>query len=329
MKKLILRNFQSPGDLVMLTAAVRDLHRCHPGSFQTDVRTSCPDLWLHNPFLTPLAENSRDVRTIDCEYPLIHRSNQEPWHFIHGFIQDLSDKLGVAIRPTRFGGDLHLSDEEKERPGLVETIPEGKPWWLVAAGGKYDYTIKWWSRRRYQEVIDRLQGKVHFVQIGERGHYHPPLHGVTDLRGKTSLRDVVRLVYHCYGVLCGVTMLMHLSAALPPLPARESPRAGLIIAGGREPSHWEAYPGHQFLHTIGMLPCCATGGCWRSRTVPLGDGEPHDKPQHLCLDVRNGLPRCMDMISVDDVVSRIEAYLFRDARSEVSGPDSRLDKVPA
>lgn len=27
-RKLILRNFQSPGDIV-LTAAVRDLHRCH------------------------------------------------------------------------------------------------------------------------------------------------------------------------------------------------------------------------------------------------------------------------------------------------------------
>jgi hypothetical protein len=26
-RKLILKNFQSPGDIVMLTAAVRDLHR--------------------------------------------------------------------------------------------------------------------------------------------------------------------------------------------------------------------------------------------------------------------------------------------------------------
>ena len=42
MRKLILRNFQSPGDIVMLTAAVRDIHRAHPGEFLTDVRTSCP-----------------------------------------------------------------------------------------------------------------------------------------------------------------------------------------------------------------------------------------------------------------------------------------------
>ncbi len=50
----------------MLTAAVRDLHRAHPGEFVTDVRTSCPDLWDHNPYLTPLDEEGRDVQIVDC-----------------------------------------------------------------------------------------------------------------------------------------------------------------------------------------------------------------------------------------------------------------------
>lgn len=31
MEELILSNFQAPGDAVMLTAAVRDLHRAYPG----------------------------------------------------------------------------------------------------------------------------------------------------------------------------------------------------------------------------------------------------------------------------------------------------------
>jgi len=309
MRRLILRNFQSPGDILMLTAALRDLHRCHPDQFQTDVRSSCPDFWLNNPWLTPLDEEADDVEVIDCQYPLIHRSNQEPWHFIHAFMHDLSDKLGVRITPTAFRGDLHLSDEEEAAPGpLADEFPPELPWWLIDAGGKYDYTIKWWSRRRYQEVVDRLQGRVHFVQIGETGHYHPPLRGVTDLRSRTTLRDLMRLTYHSHGVLCGVTLLMHLGAAFPP-PADRWSRGGVIIAGGREPVHWEAYPGHQFLHTIGMLPCCATGGCWRSRTVPLGDGEPHDEEKHLCKDVVGGLPHCMEMISANEVVSQIERWL--------------------
>jgi hypothetical protein len=84
----------------------------------------------------------------------------------------------------------------------------------------------------------------------------------------------------------------------------------VIIAGGREAPHWEAYPTHQFLHTVGLLPCCATGGCWRSRTVPLGDHDEKDAPEHLCRDVVDDrLPRCMDMISVEQVIERMETII--------------------
>ena len=55
-RKIILKNFQSPGDIVMLTAAVRDIHRSHPGMFITDVRTPCGHLWESNPLITPLKE---------------------------------------------------------------------------------------------------------------------------------------------------------------------------------------------------------------------------------------------------------------------------------
>jgi hypothetical protein len=64
MRKLILRNSQSPGDILMLTAAVRDLHRCQPGRFLTDVRTPCPALWENNPFLTSLNETDPEVESI-------------------------------------------------------------------------------------------------------------------------------------------------------------------------------------------------------------------------------------------------------------------------
>jgi len=78
------------------------------------------------------------------------------------------------------------------------------------------------------------------------------------------------------------------------------------VAGGREPPSWEAYPEHQFLHTIGMLPCCAKGGCWRSRSVPLGDGDDKDDPKHLCVDVIDNLPHCMELITPGTVIEAIE-----------------------
>ena len=39
-RNLLLRNSQSPGDVMMLTAAVRDLHAQHPGTFRTAVATA-------------------------------------------------------------------------------------------------------------------------------------------------------------------------------------------------------------------------------------------------------------------------------------------------
>lgn len=308
-RKLILTNFQSPGDIVVLTAAVRDLHLGHPGRFLTDVRTSCPDLWAHNPYLTPLEDDDPDVETIACEYPLIHRSNQEPWHFLHGFVRFLAERLEVPLDVTAFKGDVHLSDEEK---GWFSTVEEIKgrafPFWLIAAGGKSDYTIKWWDHARYQQVVDHFRGLIEFVQVGERHHHHPALDGVIDLRGATTLRQLVRLMYHADGVVTGVSLLMHLGAAVEVKAAMPKNRPCVVVAGGREPPHWEAYPHHQFIHTVGALPCCDNGGCWKARTVPLGDGDEKDHAENLCVNVVGHLPRCMDLITADEVVRRIELY---------------------
>lgn len=312
MKRLILQCQLSPGDIVMLTAAVRDLHRWYPGQFETDVRTSCPELWWHNPWLTPLSTSQADVRRIDCRYPLIHRANQEPWHFLHGFGQHLGAELGLSLPPTAFRGDLHLSADEREAPSPVEQFVGGpRRYWIIAAGGKYDFTVKWWHRRRWQEVVRELRHEVEFVQVGQSGHYHPRLEGAIDMRGRTTLRELVRLVYHSEGVVCPVTSLMHLAAAVPQPPGRSGERPCVVVAGGREPAHWEAYPWHTYLHTIGRLPCCASGGCWKVRAVPLGDGHANDEPSQLCTDfvADAGLPRCMSLIEPADVVRAVRAYL--------------------
>jgi ADP-heptose:LPS heptosyltransferase len=308
-RKLILKNGFATGDVVMMTAAVRDLHAGYPGQFLTDVRTACPELWEHNPHLTPLAEGAPDVEVLDCHYPLIDQCNWTPYHCLHGFIAFLNERLGLQIKPTAFKGDIHLSDLEKSWYSQVyELAGEEIPFWIVAAGGKYDITIKWWSAERYQKVVDHFRGRIQFVQVGAPGHHHPRLEGVIDLRGQTTLRELVRLVFHAQGVLCPVTALMHLAAAVEVKQGRPPNRPCVVVAGGREPAHWEAYPDHQFIHTNGALRCCAGGGCWKSRVAPLGDGDERDHPDQLCVDVVEGLPRCLNMITAEEVIRRIEFY---------------------
>jgi ADP-heptose:LPS heptosyltransferase len=293
----------------MLTAAVRDLHRWYPGRFLTDVRTACADLWENNPHITPLSDHDLEVEVLDCSYPLIDRANETPYHCLHGFIEFFNQRLQLAIKPTAFKGDIHLSAQEKAWYSQVHEITgEDTPFWIVAAGGKYDVTIKWWQSERYQAVIDHFNGKIQFVQVGQVGHYHPRLEGVIDLRGKTSMRQLVRLVYHSQGVLCSVTALMHLAAAVETRSGCPPNRACVVVAGGREPAHWEAYPDHQFIHTNGALSCCLNGGCWKDRALPLRDGDERDRAGQRCLQVVGRIPRCMDMITPQAVIHRIETY---------------------
>ena len=250
------------------------------------MRTSCFDLWIGNPLLTALDEADPSVRVVDCHYPIIHLSNSTPYHFLFGFIEYLNDELDLRLRPTEFPGDIHLTSEEKEWFARVEEA-EGpaRPFWLFASGGKWDYTIKWWAPERYQEVVDHFRGRIDFVQVGESHHHHPPIEGVIDLRGKTGLRQLVRLMYHAQGAISAISLLMHLAAAVEVKPGMPRNRPCVVVAGGREPPHFTAYPHHQFIHTVGALRCCDDGGCWRSRTLPLGDGDEKDQPDALCVDV--------------------------------------------
>lgn len=295
----------------MLTAALRDLHVLYPGQYITDVRTHCPMLWENNPYITPLDDNDPEVRHIQMNYPLIHQSNTLPYHFIHGFIQFLNFELATAIYPTAFKGDIHLTDEEMSWMSQVQEITgNADPFWIIVAGGKFDFTCKWWDVKRYQQVVDHFAGIIQFVQVGEALHNHPPLKNVIDLRGKTDLRQLLRLVYHSAGILTPVSLLMHLAAAVPLNSGLQRLRPCVVIAGGREPVQWEAYPNHQFIHTIGALPCCATGGCWRSRVLPLGDGDEKDNEDQLCLNPVGFLPKCMDIISSEEVIKKIELFLI-------------------
>ena len=140
-RRLVLRCWYSLGDIVLLTAAVRELHRAHPRQFLTDVRTPFDGLWLHNPWITPVRDDEGE--TVECDYALLDESNRAPWHAIHGFIEQLNRRLDLRIRPAEFRGDIHLHPLERAwMPQVVEHLGFDVPYWIIAAGGKTDCTIK-------------------------------------------------------------------------------------------------------------------------------------------------------------------------------------------
>lgn len=314
-QKLILRNYQSPGDLVMMLYAITSLHETYPGEYLTDVRTSTPGLFENNPIITHIDDKDPEARVIPMEYPQIHESNRKPYRFSTSFTAYLAEKLERRIGLADFAGILPLSQEERGWYSAVhEVLGRDVPYWVLNAGHKSDFTAKTWSFARYQELINALPD-VWFVQVGAAEHVHPELTGPNLIRlvGKTDTRQLIRLVYNSFGVISGVSFPMHLAYAVPPHPRFERrSRANITIAGGREAPHWEEGPNHHFLHTCGMLKCCDRGGCWKSRVVPLNDND--SKDQSLCVApilMPDGqwVPKCMAMIEVDEVARLVRRYM--------------------
>ena len=307
-----------PGDLLMLTAAIRDLHYSHPGKYLTNVITEHDHIWENNPYIFPLQETSRGAVVTEVHYPLIHQSCQGQYHFIHGFRKEIEKRLKINIEPTFFHGDIHLSDQEKSWMSQIEEMGIEDKFWIIVAGGKKDYTCKWWDPDNYQMVVNHFKNKITFVQVGHESDWHPKLDNVIDMIGKTDLRQLIRLIYHSVGVLCPVTFAMHAAAAIPTRHVPPLNRACVVVAGGREPTHWEAYPYHRYLSAVGTMVCCDNGGCWHSRCQRVGDDDRKDKKDLCEFPVEISpkkfdnkqlfIPKCMNDISVDDVIRAIESY---------------------
>ncbi len=292
-----------------LTAAVESLHLSYPGKFLTDVRTSTPEIFDCNPWITPINEDDPEAIQIDLSYSrYITQANRLPHNFLGCYTDHLSSVLGIPIKLQVNRPLLYLVDAEKEWLRVSRFFPKDnqkpQPIWLICAGSKSDYPAKQWPVEYFQKVVDSFS-EIRWVQIGsdEQGEYphtHPHLDHCDNLVGKTGHRDLHRLVYHAAGCLGGITYLMHVAAAL------EKPY--ICLAGGREPATWINYPKQHHLHTIGQLPCCENQSCWKSRLKPIGDG--HDMPEKLCDrpkfdELKMPVGECMTLIHPEEVIAII------------------------
>lgn len=315
-QKLIFHNPLSPGDVVVSSALIRDLHRCYPGEYVTDYTGTSESYFWNAPYITKLPKGDPEAKTWRMTYNYIHQSNQERMHFLYGYYHDFNKQFGLDVKMTEFKPDIHFTAKE-----LESSIVSGR-YWVICSGGKRDFVTKWWDPQRWQQVVDKLKGEVQFVQVGGNNHWQPELTGTIDLRGKTSFRDLCRLILHADGVACVITCLMHLAAACN--------RPCVVVAGGREAWWWEAYTkknrntnmqqihgaqwqppesdamiDHVFLHSIGKLECCETGGCWKSK---VDDGKPETRCRHVLRGPTIPQPKCLMNVSSDQVANAIRFY---------------------
>ncbi len=197
------------------------------------------------------------------------RRRPPPRHIIAEMCAKTGISGPVSIRPY-----LTLSEREKSfapwASGRIVIQSSG-----MAA--RHPARNKQWFPERFQGVIDALHGELEFIQLGSAED--PPLRSVTDLRGKTTIRESAAILYHARLYVGTVGFPMHLARAV------ECP--SVIVFGGREAPWQSGYICNFNLYSA--VPCAP---CWRMNTCDFDH-------------------RCMHDISVADVVSAIRRMLER------------------
>ena len=234
--------------------------------------------------LTAIAAAAREAgRPIDviASYPVLWRGNNDP-----ASIQTGLDRWLYAERrqwvPTKIthlayitGNGRHIAGQMAEkvgfrlapdwRPVLKHRAVARRPRRIVVQnscrGARYAATTKEWSQMRWLELVARLATDFELLQIGAPAD--PPLAGVEDYRGRTSLLEAVDLIASARGFVGLESGLMHVAAAVH-TPA-------VIILGGRTRPFETCYP---FNRNVGRAPACVSCG--------LNDHCPH---HIVCMEI--------------------------------------------
>jgi len=287
--KVVLYFGYAPGDDLLSTAVLRELRK--RGRNRLLMVSDHKSLFEGNPdpaYVRPLwSRYSRDHSTVSIcrrfsriwggqftrlEYaPSVGNDRREvpSRHIIAEMCTRAGISGAVSIRPY-----LTLSDEEKA------TAAWSRGQIVIQSSGldaRHPMLNKQWSVDRFQQVVDALSGEFEFVQIGSSAD--PPLGGVNNLAGATSIRQSAAILYHARLYVGTVGFLMHLARAV------ECP--SVVIFGGREAPWQSGYICNFNIYSD--LPCAP---CWRSNTCDFNR-------------------QCMSDISAEEVVRAIRQMLDR------------------
>ena len=289
-EKVVFIQKQAPGDNLVMTTALRELHLQYPNKFKTAVFTYYPEIYNNNPFV----DNTNDItgyREIKLDYvPYLRKAHLTGKHFTSAFIDLFNEHLGLRIQNECIYPDIFLSDEEKSIR-ILDKFKIEEPYWIINAGFKNDIPLKAYPESYWQKIVNLANDNgIKLIQVGSKMHNHPYPNNVQSLVGQTEdLRDYFSLVYHSIGGIGGISLQMHVAAAFR--------KPYIVLAGGREDKNWEAYPNHQFFHTVGMLDCCLNGGCWKSQRKD-------------CLHL-DKYPLCLQLINPIEVFDKIKKITNR------------------
>jgi ADP-heptose:LPS heptosyltransferase len=289
--EIVFKNRQAIGDILTMTAGIRDFKNAFPNT-KVGVVTTAMHLWDHNPNIDHNFKDNEKILEIGPGFAT-NKSNLLNLHMCNAFRTDIENKLHISFPQGPIRPDIWMTQDEYNRPPLIDG-----PYWLFIYGGEPGWPAK--QYHRWQEVINMLKDDVKIVQLGVKGHPYPHLDNTVDYIGKTEdrntgLRDLFNLFLHAQGSLGLVSMHMHLSAAFG--------NPCVVVAGAREPAWFTNYFGHQYVQSNGTMFCGEHTACWKCKL----EG---------CRNLVDGkLPKCAEIIEPEEIADGVRKY-YRGGRLE-------------
>ena len=274
------------GDNVILTGAVRNVKAAYP-NIRFSVPESFPELWVGNPDVENVAPTSFPEKV---RYGIRFEKRGEKGNMVEGLTSSLCDSLHLErCKCVTRTPVLFLTEEEKER---------SREWngrWLLNANCQTTSRSKGYPN--WQKVVDSLDG-LDIYQIGgnDSRDISLDLRGVTDWRGKSSLRELIIMSYGCEGIISPPSAISNIGAAFG--------KRQVIVNGSREPDILTDYP--NAVHVSRKCKVCGYGvdtGCMARRLNGLGSND----CRHPGMSGRWCI--CMEELQPEEIVEAVRRFL--------------------
>jgi len=237
------------------------LFRCNP-----DVKYVMPYQTLLSTFILKFFK----VEMVGLKYTIYHEETDADEVPDKHIVLKMADALGIR-------GEIRNKPVFYVDPAIRGTYFLAGQIVIVSSGAaaKIPMKNKEWVAGRHQEIVNRLSGRFHFIQLGAADD--PPLENVLDLRGKTTIAESAAILQNSMLFIGQVGLMMHLASAVD--------CRSVIIFGGRERPDQSGYA--HFENLYNAVPCAP---CWLRNTC--------DQQK-----------KCMELITVDDVEQAILSQL--------------------
>ncbi|ELJ8910748.1 hypothetical protein RT922_001791, partial [Campylobacter coli] len=288
--------FRNIGDQIIMMRSLELLHQKTKQIFL--IGTTLPDLWKEVKFVKVInlkeikphiyQKEQFDLMTSYGIKPIFltqESFNKEKGKYIRTYgpshiVANVCSKLGLE---GDIAVDLHFPLSEKEKI-FGRFAPENRKQIAIISEGLQRY--KTYPFEKLQEVVNSLQEKYDFIQIGTKKDL--PLRGALDLREKLTLREVASTLYNSDLFVGGIGGLMHMANAVG-CPS-------VVLYSEAEPNYMVNY-----YNNINVFPVDNT-------CVKCTEGK-HCPWTSLC-KAEDQKYSCIDNIRIEDVIDAINKRIY-------------------